>query len=761
MESHASAARGGLIGTARERVAASARRFHAELDAVVTAGVAAVLAAIAFVGNGGLQLGSTTLVEIGVIGISSVLVAAALVLVGLRAAVHGGATLAALAALAGLTALSILWSLYPNDSWVETNRTLAYLAAFTAGIAAVRIARERWAAVGWGVLLALAAVSSYGLATKVAPGWLAPDEVYARLREPYGYWNAVGLTAAMAIPLCLWLGTREGGRRRSSIVAYPLLAVFIVTMLLSFSRGSIIAAAVGVALWLAIVPMRLRSLALLLTSSLAATAVTAWAFSQSALTDDRIALADRKDAGLELGFILLVTIVLCAVAGYAIQRRAEHHPLAEPVRRKLGIGALGALAAVPLVMLAALAFSDRGVGGTISDRWHDLTSEQGTPQNDPGRLIQTGSVRTIYWGRAIDVWQAHKLAGAGAGSFAEAQLKYREQPAQGRHAHGYIHQTLADLGLLGLGSSLVALAAWFLTAGRTLALWPRVRGAAWTPERQGLVALALVAVVFGAHSALDWTWFVPAVAVTGLFCAGWVAGRGSVLAAAPGASASGQPEAQPDSQPNPQRKAQPKEQPKAAHAPPLAQVKPALPRARARRRVLAIGVPVLAFAVLTSVAVSQPWRSERKGNDALNLAGKGNFRAALAATASAHDLDPLSVDPYFDRAAVEDAAGHKAAARTALEQAVRVQPASPEAWQRLGEYYLNDLSLPAKAVPVLRAAIYLDPFSQQSRTEYVVALRAQQVQALQAAEAQRLRARAKSVRRRSGTPPAAPSSTSP
>src|SRR3954452_17280605 len=126
MESHASAARTGLIGLVRDRVASWARRLYTEVDAAVTVGIAVVLATIAFVGNGGLQLGSSTLVEIGVILIAAVLVAAAIVLVGLRAAVHGGATLAAFTALAGFTALSILWSLYPSDSWVETNLTLAY-----------------------------------------------------------------------------------------------------------------------------------------------------------------------------------------------------------------------------------------------------------------------------------------------------------------------------------------------------------------------------------------------------------------------------------------------------------------------------------------------------------------------------------------------------------------------------------------------------------------------------------------------------------
>jgi tetratricopeptide (TPR) repeat protein len=187
-------------------------------------------------------------------------------------------------------------------------------------------------------------------------------------------------------------------------------------------------------------------------------------------------------------------------------------------------------------------------------------------------------------------------------------------------------------------------------------------------------------------------------------------------------------------------------------------VRPSLPRGRALRVALVPAAVVLAFAVLTSIAVSEPWRSERKGDDALALAEKGDYKGALAATRQAADLDPLSVDPYFDRAAVEDAAGNKPAARQALEQAVQLQPASPEAWQRLGEYYLNDLSQPANAVPVLRAAIYLDPFSQQSRNDYVVAIRAQQAASL---TTQRRRARPKSARRKSGTPPAAASSTSP
>ena len=524
MESHVSAASTTEVPT-RAGVAVDVRRARWDAGIAICITLAGALAAIAFVGNGGLQLGSSTLVEVAVILAVGVLVAAALIFATADAPLYGGVALTGLAALAAVTALSILWSLHPADSWIETNRTLAYLAAFAGGIAAVRLVPRRWDAVLYGVLIALAIVCLYGLATKIAPGWLAEDEVYARLREPYGYWNAVGVTAAMGIPICLWLGTREGSPLTKA-AAYPVLGILIVTMLLSFSRGSILAAAVGVALWLVLVPRRLATLAVLLPAVAGAGLVTAWAFSQSALTDDRVVLAEREDSGVLFGLILVVMAAALFATGLWIERRAQSRPLSAGTRRTLGKVALGSLAAVPLIVLAGMAVSDRGIGGTVSDRWDELTTSEKTPQNDPGRLIEAGNVRTIYWARAIDVWGEHEAVGAGAGSFAQAQLRFRDEPTQGRHAHGYVHQTLADLGLIGLGVSLLALIGWLLATRTTLGLTRRRWSEAWTPERTGLLALALVAVVFGVHSALDWTWFVPAVAVTGLFAAGWVAGRG-------------------------------------------------------------------------------------------------------------------------------------------------------------------------------------------------------------------------------------------
>jgi tetratricopeptide (TPR) repeat protein len=695
-----------------EGLGAAARRLSTSADLWIGLLVAGLVAATAFVAHGGLQLDSSTFVEILVLVVAAVLGAAALLCLGFDARLHGGLVLGAVAAIAAFTSLSILWSLYPSDSWVETNRTLSYLAAFGGGIAAVRLARDRWPAVLAGVLTGLVVVGAWGLVTKVAPGWLSEDEIFGRLREPYGYWNAVGITAAMGIPLCLWLGTRADGRVIVNALAWPLIGLLTVTLLLSFSRGSIVAAAAGIFLWLVLVPLRLRTLALLITSVLGAAAVTAWAFAKDALTDDRVPLAAREDAGVEFGLILVAMLLLLFCIGVALQVWAERHPLAEGTRRRVGIAAIAVAASLPFIALVALALSEEGIGGTVSDRWRDVTSSDvEAPLNQPGRLTETSSVRSIYWGRAIDVWEDHRAAGAGAGSFAQAQLRLRdEEQALGSHAHGYVHQTLADLGLIGLGLSLLAAALWFFSVFKTLGLWRRnVFAVEWPPERIGLAALTLVAIVFGVHSALDWTWFVPAVAMTGLFCAGWIAGRGPLTAGADAPAAD------------------------EGAVPPLAAVRPARPgRAQVKRRAPAAAL-LIALAAVVAVTVAQPWRAEQKGEEALRLADTGDFTGARAAAEKAKDLNPLSIQPYFEFAAIEGAAGRPAAAAVALERAVRLQPASPEAWRRLGDHYLLSAGDHERALPVLRAALFLDPLSRSGRASFLAALRAERVAEAEAA----------------------------
>ena len=83
-------------------------------------------------------------------------------------------------------------------------------------------------------------------------------------------------------------------------------------------------------------------------------------------------------------------------------------------------------------------------------------------------------------------------------------------PRVTRHAHGYVPQTLADLGIVGLALTSALLVAWLVAALRATGLHPRRlpcagergRGSAarrdWDGERIAFVAVALVPVVFGA-----------------------------------------------------------------------------------------------------------------------------------------------------------------------------------------------------------------------------------------------------------------------
>jgi tetratricopeptide (TPR) repeat protein len=148
---------------------------------------------------------------------------------------------------------------------------------------------------------------------------------------------------------------------------------------------------------------------------------------------------------------------------------------------------------------------------------------------------------------------------------------------------------------------------------------------------------------------------------------------------------------------------------------------------------------LIAVAAVTALAIAQPWRAEQKGEDALRLAVAGDVPAAREAAEKAKDLNPLSVQPYFELATVEEAAGDTDGATSLLERAVRLQPASPEAWRRLGDHYLISLGEPHRALPVLRAALFLDPVSPAGQASFVAALRASQLAQAEAAEAAKKR----------------------
>jgi len=696
------------------------------------AALTAVLAAIGLRGGGGLSLGPTTSVEIALDLVAGVLAALAILTVAPPRRWWGGVTVALFAVLAGVTALSITWAVQPSDAWLEANRTVAWLAVFAAGALLARVGGA-WGAAAVGALCAACAIiSGWAILTKVFPGALASAEVYARLREPYGYWNAVGLTAALGVAPTLWLGARRTGHGAVNALAYPVMGVLLLTVLLAYSRGSLLAVAIGCIFWFALTPLRLRGVAVLASGALGALVVSAWAFAQDTLTKDRVAIDARATSGHELGVavlaMILVLLLVGLVAGFANARSAP----SAAARRRAGATILGVLALVPVALVVALALSHKGLGGSISSGWRALTdpNDQTKVANRPDRLTSVGSVRARYWNEAFKIWKANKVKGVGAGGYATARLRYRNDGFLAvRHAHGFLPQTAADLGVIGVTTSLALLLSWIVAAGRTLGWRPRIgrrgrrmlgmehaapRAGPAAAEYAAMVTLTAVVVVFGVHSFVDWTWFVPGTAVMGLFAAGWVAGRGPLT----------EPPGRPVALPG---------------------------RWRAGlRSPLRIGGAclVLAIGLMAALTTWQPLRAVHADNEALAIAAD-DYPKARALAEQARDRNPLSIDPLTSLAFVELAGGHADRARRALVDAVRLQPANPATWEYLARFALDQQDDPQLALRLLGPALYLDPKSPTGARDYLDASRRAAVKAQEAAQAKaKAKAKAEAQRRR-------------
>ena len=678
---------------------------------VATLAFTVLLAGVALEGQGGLQLGPLTTVEIALEILAGIAGAVALLIGTPDTRPHGLLALALFGVLLGYTAASIGWAINPDDAWIEANRTLAWFSAFALGMALVRTWPERHSALLGGFIAAAVVVCGYAVLTKVFPSTLNPDELVARLREPFGYWNSVGLMSAMAGPACLWLGARRTGHAVVNALAYPAFGLLTVALLLAYSRGSLLVLTIGSALWFVFVPLRLRGVAVLAAGGAGGLLVGLWAFGQAALSRDQVPLGLRDAAGHDLGILVVAMILVLFVVGLAVGFSLAERAPSRTTRRHVGVAVLVCLAMVPIAIAGMLATSQKGFTGSVSSGWRNLTDPNARqPPNDPTRLAAAGSVRARYWDEALKIWRTDEAVGVGAGGYRTARPRIRQDQINVRHAHGYIVQTLADLGLVGLLINLALLAAWLAAAGHATALWGRYRRAQYTPERVALLTMVAIVFVFGVHSTIDWTWIVPGNAVPAVLFAGWVAGRGSVFE-------------------------------------PLGVRASVRDRLRASRHSpwrVGGAVAALAVAGLAAWTTYQPQRSVNATNDALDAADANNLPLARADVRRARVADPLATEPLYAGATIETLAGNDAGARALYEEAVRKEPSSSESWLRLAQFEL-DRGDPQAALRAVGPALYLDPRSVTVQLLWLNASRAETQRRADAA--QRARAKADAAKK--------------
>ena len=656
--------------------------------------VGAVLAGVAFAAAGGTQLGRTTWVEILLVAGGTGVIAVAL-LRGRGGPLYGGTALFLFALLAVLTSFSILWSIVPELSYIEAGRTLTWLVVFAAAIAGARLAPRGAPGVAGAILVGALVPVGYALASRIWPGTLAENELSNRIGAPFQYWNAVGSVAAIAIPVALWLGSRRTGSMLVRALAFPAVGACLLAILLTQSRGALAAAGVAAAIWFILVPLRLRSLPVVLIGAAGAVPVAAWALAKDPFSKSLQPLSAKEAVAGEFGLFVLLMVLVLYAAGYAVCLAQARGVISMQTRRRIGIVAVAGACLIPVVGFSSVAMSDRGLTGTIDDRVSQLTSETEIAPNEGGdRVFASSSTRGKYWREADRVFDDRPLVGLGAGSFAVARLRHRTDTSVTRHAHGFVAQTAADLGVIGLVVTTLLLVAWLAAVLRATSLlprrfWPRrAEGELaprrdWDPDRLALVAVSLGAVAFGLQSLIDWTWFIPGPVVMALVAGGFVAGRGPLLEGAE-ARAGG------------------------------------LAFADLGERTRKLVLWGLAIAALVACwVIWQPYASQRATDEALELSDQGRYEAAFASTRDAAQANPLTPDPLLVEASILTAAGRSEEALSSLQQAVLAFPGDPQTWYRLAAFQLQTLDLPLDAMKTIRGALYLDPHSRSAGQLYL------------------------------------------
>jgi hypothetical protein len=405
-----------------------------------------------------------------------------------------------LLALTGLMGLSASWGT-PGAAVLAGQRMLVYIAAVPAALLLVR-RRDLPVFLG-GMVAGATGACAYGLATRLLPDRVSSFGVESgyRLFEPLGYWNALGMFAALALLLALGLAAHVRspvGAVAASIAPIVLLP----TLYFTFSRGAWLALAVGVVVALVVSPQRLRLVTVALVLLPLPGLGVFLASRLAGLTNNTTTLAQANHDGHRLltwiGLLALGQLAV-AVALVAATRRID---APTRVRRALGVALI--LVAAGALVAAFVGYDDPV---SLARRGYDsFTSPPMSGADLNSRLFTfSNNSRIELWHAAWDEFRAHPVAGSGAGGFERWWLEHRQSGQQVRDAHNLYAQTLGELGVVGL-ALLVAVLAVPLLAG--------VRA-----RRHPLAAVALAAyVAYLVHAFFDWDWQVPALTLLALFC---------------------------------------------------------------------------------------------------------------------------------------------------------------------------------------------------------------------------------------------------
>jgi hypothetical protein len=415
---------------------------------------------------------------------------------GARFLLAGGA----LALLAGWTLLSGTWSGAAARALTEFDRVVLYLLGFVLlGTLGRSPERLRWAVRG----LAAAAfvVCVCGLVTRFAPDvWpIDPAVQPGRLSYPMGYWNALGLLAAIGIILAFATTSDERETPLVRVLSAAMLPVLGAALLLTFSRGAIAVGVVGLVVLIVVGRPRALLGGLLVAVPTVGLAVAA-AYRADLLATDHPATAAAIAQGHDTAFVIVVCVVLAAMSRAALlglDRWTMQTTV--PARPSVVRAVAGLVVAAAVAVLLAT-----GVPSAVGRQYDSfVTGGELTGGDDVrGRLTEaSNNGRIVLWRVGLDAFQREPLHGEGAGTFPVAWDLHRPVSYQAEDAHSLYVEILGELGIVGLG--LVSIAILLVLGGFAA----RARG----PDRVVGAALFASGLAWTLHAGLDWDWEMPAI----------------------------------------------------------------------------------------------------------------------------------------------------------------------------------------------------------------------------------------------------------
>ena len=389
---------------------------------------------------------------------------------------------AGLALLAGWAALSIGWAPLPGRAVDDAERVALYVVVFLVAAAVLRGEAARAAEPG--LLAGIALVCCYSLSDRLLPGLVDLDtsrSAAGRLEQPITYWNAMGLLAALGLVLAV---RGAGDARRSQWAQSAAAAAAPVTgavLMLSFSRGAIVAAFAGLVVVVLLTPTRQGAVA----ARFCVAAALAAAVAVALLPAVRTLEGDSRDLQGAVALVVLLALTVLVVVATRRPVRAAATATARPERVRRATVAGIVVAFVALILVAAAV--EKGVG----------TPETGATAS---RLASAQSNRYAYWRVAVDTFAEHPVRGLGSGGFRQVWLEKRNIGEVVNDAHSLYLETAVELGLVGL-LLLAVVIAGIVACGRRMLRF----------EREAAIGPIAALAAFGLHAGLDWDWEMPAV----------------------------------------------------------------------------------------------------------------------------------------------------------------------------------------------------------------------------------------------------------